>query len=692
MDETRRRNLERLLRPDCVAFVGGEAAAFAAARCAELGYQGDIWLVNPRHREIEGRRCHPSVRDLPRAPDATFVAVPAATTIEVVAELAALGAGAAVCHASGFSEVGAAGRALEADLVNAAGALALVGPNCLGVFNNLDRVCLGLGGSPPPGLGRGPAVISQSGTIPTIMDWNRRSLEFAFVASIGNSPVIHASDLIEVLADDPRITAIAVHVEAIADTPAFVRAAEAARVRDVPVVVLKTGRTVPGAVLAQSHTGALIGDDAVYDALFERAGVMRVDSVAHLVEALKLFTVSAAPTGPRLAVFMPSGAEASMCADLIHDSVLELPPPNPAQAERLREQLPGFANVSNPLDYHNHIWGNREAQSRVMHTLVREGYDLAVLVIDFPNDAIESTEWDVAIDALLDVHARVDVPMVVISCMPEGLPEPVRRKLMEAHIAPLQGLEDALHVIALALVQRRRRWALSAIGGASAPLVPAKSTSARQLQDEWESKKLLAEHGLAAPPGRKVGFEEVAPAACEVGFPVVLKTLSPVFAHKTEVGAVALSLVDEGEALAAARDMQERLGAKTFLVERMMSSPVAELIVGVKSEPPLGIALVLGAGGELVELIEERALLLLPVEREDVRRALMGLRTWRLLEGFRGRPPGDTEAVIDAVMAVAGAAEALVDSVAEIDVNPLLVMPRGEGAVAGDALVTRFEA
>ena len=144
--------------------------------------------------------------------------------------------------------------------------------------------------------------------------------------------------------------------------------------------------------------------------------------------------------------------------------------------------------------------------------------------------------------------------------------------------------------------------------------------------------------------------------------------------------------------MAAARDMQERLGAKTFLVERMMSSPVAELIVGVKSEPPLGIALVLGAGGELVELIEERALLLLPVEREDVRRALMGLRTWRLLEGFRGRPPGDTEAVIDAVMAVAGAAEALVDSVAEIDVNPLLVMPRGEGAVAGDALVTRFEA
>ena len=692
MDETRRRNLERLLRPACVAFVGGAAAAFAAGRCAELGYQGDIWLVNPRHREIEGRRCYPSVRDLPRAPDATFVAVPAATTIEVVAELAALGAGAAVCHASGFSEVGAAGRALEEELVNAAGALALVGPNCLGVFNNLDRVCLGLGGSPPPGLGRGPAVISQSGTIPTIMDWNRRSLEFAFVASIGNSPVIHASDLIEVLADDPRITAIAVHVEAIADTPAFVRAAEVARERDVPVVVLKTGRTVPGAVLAQSHTGALVGDDAVYDALFERAGVMRVDSVARLVEALKLFTVSAAPTGPRLAVFMPSGAEASMCADLIHDSVLELPPPNPTQAERLREQLPVFANVSNPLDYHNHIWGNREAQSRVMHTLVREGYDLAVLVIDFPNDAIEPTEWDVAIDALLDVHARVDIPMVVVSCMPEGLPEPVRRKLMEADIAPLQGLEDALHVIALALVQRRRQRALSAIGGASAPLVPAKSTSARQLQDEWESKKLLAEHGLAAPPGRKVGREGLVRAARDVGFPVVLKTLSPVFAHKTEVGAVALSLIDESEALAAARDMQERLGAKTFLVERMMSSPVAELIVGVKSEPPLGIALVLGAGGELVELIEERALLLLPVEREEVRRALMALRTWRLLEGFRGRPPGDTEAVIDAVMAVARAAEALVDSVAEIDVNPLLVMPRGEGAVAGDALVTRFEA
>ena len=326
-----------------------------------------------------------------------------------------------------------------------------------------------------------------------------------------------------------------------------------------------------------------------------------------------------------------------------------------------------------------------------MHTLAREGYDLALLVIDYPNDAFEPTDWDVAIDALLDVHARIDVPMVVVSCMPEGLPEPVRRKLMKARIAPLQGLEDALHVIASALVWQRRRRALSATGGASAPLVPAKSASARELQDEWESKRLLAEHGLVVPPGRKVGLEGVARAAREVGFPVALKTLSPVFPHKSEVGALALSLVDESEALAAARDMQERLGAKTFLVERMMSSPVAELIVGVKSEPPLGIALVLGAGGELVELIEERALLLLPVEREDVRRALMGLRTWRLLEGFRGRPPGDTEAVIDAVMAVAGAAEALVDRVAEIDVNPLLVMPRGEGAVAGDALVTRFK-
>lgn len=688
-------NLRRLMSPRHVAFIGGSVLSYPLGVCEQIGYRGEIWAVNPHHDEIAGHRCFASIADLPEAPDAVFLALRRELSVDAVRELAARGVGGCVCYAAGFAEVGEDGAALQAQLVEAAGDMALVGPNCYGILNYLDGVALWASPAGGESVERGVALVSQSGNISLNLTMTERSIPLAYVISVGNQAALGPGDFIAPLVDDPRVTAIGLYIEGLDDVPAFSRAAEYALAKGKPIVAIKVGRSEIASRLALTHTSSLAGSDELYDALFERLGVVRVKSLPALMETLKLFSVSEPLPGRRLGVLTCSGGDAALVADLAQDLGLALPDLSPEQADALREQLPLYAAIANPLDYNTSIWGHVEAMGECFTTLMADHFETTVLVLDYARPGLDGIEeWDACIEAMIRARKATGKAAAVVSTFPELLPLSARETLIAGGIVPLQGLEVGMEAIAGAAwydAFRTANVARAAAGKLGLPSSPPAGQEATTL-DEAVSKERLAAFGLAVPPSRAVAAEEAPDAAAEIGFPVAVKALDAALTHKSDSGAVALNLADDRAVAGAVAQIQESLAGNglapdRFLVERMVPGAVAELIVGIKQDPQFGLALILGAGGVLVNLIEDSRALLLPTDRVQVAAALDSLKAARLLAGYRGKPAGDRDAVIDAVMSVAGFAEAMRGSLLELDVNPLLVLPEGQGAVAADALI-----
>jgi acetyl-CoA synthetase len=674
--------LARLLSPRSIAVVGGREAAEVVRQCEKIGFAGPIWPVNPRRSDVAGRPAFASVEALPEAPDAAFVAVPREATVEAVAALAQRGAGGAVCYASGFAEVGPEGAALQARLVEAAGDMAMLGPNCYGMINALDGAALWPDQHGMTPLERGVAIVTQSGNIGLNLTMQARSLPLAILATVGNKARHDMGDFVEALASDPRISAIGLHVEGLTDVAGFARAARAALDRRVPVVVLKTGRSEVGAALTLSHTSSLAGADTLYDALFARAGVARADDLPVFLETLKLLHVHGPVSGRRISSMSCSGGEASLVADLAEAHGLETPALPGADQAKLESLLGPRVPVANPLDYHTYIWADVPASTACFSAMLGAGFDMNLLVLDIPRlDRCDASTWLTTLEAFEAAARNTGAPAGVISSLPETLPESIGRRLLAQGIVPLQGLGDGLAAIALA--------AATGEAGLRPPapdlLASAMPAGAARMLDEPTSKAALAAFGLPAPRGEVVSPPEAVAAARRLGFPVVLKAVSGTLAHKTEAGAVKLSLRDEAAVEAAARDLSSL--SDRLLVEAMQQDVVAELIVGVTRDPTFGPTLTVGAGGVLVELLADASTLLLPATRADVEAALASLKVWRLVEGYRGRPAGDAAAAVEAVIAVASFAQAHAERLLELDVNPLLVLPKGRGAVAVDALV-----
>ncbi len=693
----RQRNLRRMLRPRHVCIVGGSAMEDSIRRCDDTGFTGDIWVVNPKYAEIGGRKCYPSIDALPEAPDATFIAVPREATIEILKQLNAKGAGGAICYAAGYSEVGGEGIGLNAQLIAAAGDLAVVGPNCYGLLNFVDGICLWPTGALGERVESGCALVMQSGNIALNLSRNDRSVPFAYVISSGNQAVLGAADYIEALADDPKVTAIGLYLEGIKDVPTFSRAAAKALSRGKPLVALKAGNSELGAQFAMSHTGSLAGSDKMYDALFDRLGIIRVHSVPQLLETIKLVSTAGLPKGDRLAVFTCSGGECLLTADLCDELNIPLPGFSEDQAADLRSHLPNFATVSNPLDYNTSLWGHEDLLTRCFSTVVSGDFDAGMLVIDYATDGpITEAQCDAAVRALLTACKQHGKMPIVASTLSELLPQRIRAEIIAGHGAPLQGLEEALNAFATVhrFAVRNRNRDLTK-GTLTIPATPEAGKTRRMLS-EVEGKKLLAGFGVSVPESRVVAPVEAAKAASELGFPVVLKVAEPLIAHKTEAGAVAVNLKSAADVEAAMARMTQSAGAylkgekiAKVLVERMVGDVVAELIVGIQRDPQFGLGLVVGAGGILVELVEDAAMLLLPTTAEEVEAAIRKLKIAKLLGGYRGKAAADIPALVKSVMAIAAFAEAHRANLLELDVNPLMV--RADGAVAVDALVVLGE-
>ncbi|WP_409301499.1 acetate--CoA ligase family protein [Pseudomonas sp. KCJK8993] len=694
MSQTLRDNLKRLLAPRHLAFVGGRSMARALKRCAEGGFAGDLWLVNPQHAQIDGVPCVASIDQLPCGPDAVFVATHRELTLDCVAQLAAKGAGGTICYASGFAETGAEGQALQQRLLQAAGDMALLGPNCYGLLDYLHGAALWPVAHGGQQVERGVAVLTQSGNFAYNLSMSDRSLPVAYMASVGNQAQLGIAELMDVLLDEPRVTAIGLHLEGLKNVPGFARAAYKALEKGIPIIALKTGVSPIGAELALSHTSSLSGSDALYDALFQRLGVIRVSGPVSFVETLKAASCGQLPAGPQLMALACSGGDAGLIADYAERNGLELPTLASEQCQALAQVLPGYANLVNPLDFTTAIWGDAQALRQMLDTVLGSAADSAMLVLDYPAEFTgERKECDLLLELFCAALQRHGKRGFVTSAFPELLPAAARERLHALGIPALQGVEDGLAAWGRIAAYQGRRQALLELGEAAlVPLCPEALEGTGQLLDEWQSKQALREFGLRIPEGLLSTPEQALSAAAAVGYPLVLKAVSVELPHKTEAGAVALNLKDPEALGAALRQMRARIAEHApgvafdqVLLEPMAAPPLAELIVGIKREEHFGLALVIGAGGVLVELLKDSRSLLLPTHPAAIRQAVLQLRSAALLQGFRGRPAADLDALVAAIGAVADYACEHAATLLELDVNPLLV--GAGGTVAVDALI-----
>jgi acyl-CoA synthetase (NDP forming) len=694
MSQTIRDNLKRMLAPRHLAFIGGRSMARALKRCADGGYLGEIWLVNPQHDSLEGVPCVRRIAELPCGPDAVFIATNRELTLTCVAELAAKGAGGAICYASGFAETGAEGQALQQQLLKAAGHMALLGPNCYGLLDYLHSSALwpvAHGGKP---VEKGVAVLTQSGNFAYNLSMSDRSLPVAYMASVGNQAQLGIAELMDVLLDEPRVTAIGLHLEGLKNVPGFARAAHKALEKGIPIIALKTGVSQIGAELALSHTSSLSGSDALYDSLFARLGVIRVSGPVSFVETLKAAACGKLPAGNSLIALACSGGDAGLIADYAERNELSLPKLDEGQRDELAQVLPSYANLVNPLDFTTAIWGDGEALNHMLDSALRTEADAAMLVLDYPAEFTgERKECDLLLELFCAALIRHSKTGFVTSAFPELLPAHARERLHTQGVAALQGVEDGLAAWGRIAGYQRNRQALLALGeSVLVPHCPQALEGEGRLLNEWDSKKALRAFGLQTPNGVLSSPDEALSDANALGYPLVLKAVSSQLPHKTEAGAVALNLKD-GAALNAALekmraslvDYAPHVPFDQVLLEPMAKPPLAELIVGIKRENDFGLALVIGAGGILVELLKDSRSLLLPTTDGAIRQALLGLRSAALLQGFRGRQVADLDALVAAIRAVADYACENAGQLLELDVNPLLV--GADGTTAVDALI-----
>ncbi|RST86959.1 CoA-binding protein [Aquibium carbonis] len=732
------RDLARLLRPRSIAVIGGGFfAPNVVKQSLKMNFAGDIWPVHPTRDEVAGVRAYRSLADLPSAPDATFIGVNRNLTIEVVRDLRAMGAGGAICFAAGFKETGAydaEGEGLQAALIEAAGDMPVIGPNCYGLINYADGALLWpdqQGGRRLAPGEKGAAIITQSSNIACNLTMQTRGLPLAFLMTAGNQAQTGLSDMALGLIEDERVSSLGLHIEGFDSVAGFERLAARARELKKPIVAMKVGRSEQARAATISHTASLAGSDAASDAFLKRLGIPRVDTIPAFLETLKLLHAIGPLPGGRLSSMSCSGGEASVMADTVVGRRVHFPALAAAHRARVEAALGPLVAVANPLDYNTYIWGKEDALTAAFSAMVSGGFDLNLLVLDFPRtDRCSDADWWPTVNAFEKALKANGARGAIVASMGENLPESHAEELLRRGIVPVCGIAEAVDAAeAAAMVgaawgrlphdPTNRQSPASAerplhhashgpppplcrggsSGGGGRDLNPPPFTGEGDHEvvegapakrypntqpDEAAAKALLAAAGLPVPAGRRAQTADGAVRAAEaLGFPVAVKALG--LAHKSEAGAVKLNLRDAAAVRTAAQSMA---GLGTGLhVERMVTGGIGELIVGVTRDPLFGPVMTIGSGGVMVELMKDSATLLLPSSREDVEAALRSLKLFPLLDGFRGRPKADVGAAVAAILGIADFALSHANGLEELEVNPLIVCAEGHGAWVADALM-----
>ncbi len=668
--------ISRLLAPRSVAVIGASADATKTSGrpifyLRKHGFTGDIYPVNPRVESIDGLRCYPDIQSLPRAPDVALVLLSAARAHLAVAELAAIGTPAAIVVASGYSETGADGARRQAELVAAAGSMRLLGPNTIGLVNVTDRIPLSVSGALemdqfPEGV---IGVVSQSGGIlgSLLSRAAARGLGLSKLISTSNEADLDLADLVDYFADDPSTRVIALYIESIRNPDRFRAAALKAHTMGKPVVAFKIGRSEAGAKAAVSHTGALAGSDRMYDALFNQLGVIRAHAFADLLDIPAALATRRTLRGKRIAILTSTGGAGTLVADSLGIAGFETPPPDAATAARLRALQPGdhAALDRNPIDVTLAGLQPDVLRGAIAAVLESPTYDALTIIVgssgvanpELMAGAVQASlpGSDKPVLAYISPHA----PQAAALLTAYGVP---------AFTAP-ESCASALSAMSSSAISSSTMS--SSTMWRATPATPKALAAPADLPigslDEVQAKALFAHFGI--PSARELivtNAAEAERAARELGGRVALKILSREITHKSDVGGVAIDLTPDtiGARLATmATDVATKTGTQPrhYLVQEMISGGT-ELILGFHRDP-LGRAILLGFGGVTAELFQDTALCLLPahggLSREAARALAQDLKAWPLLDGFRGRPKADVEALVSAIVAFSEMAAAL---------------------------------
>jgi acyl-CoA synthetase (NDP forming) len=713
--ERGRQGVAALTGPRNVVLVGasdraGSWAARVYANLTRYEFPGPIYLLNPNRSEIWGRKCYADLGALPEPPDHLAVLVPAPAVNAVLREAAAHGARSATVFSAGFGEAGDAeglARRRELEAIVAATGLAVSGPNCMGNVCGASRLVT-LTDHRPLVVGAGPvALVGQSGGVmiftQTVLQ--ERGHHAGHVITSGNEIGLGVADYIAFFASDPATRIILCYIEAVAQAEKFIAACRLAAAAGKPVIVHKLGRSEAGKQAAMAHTGSLAGSAEVFDAVAGEQGVIRVDTLDDAVEMVELMRHTGAPQGRRLGAITLSGAYRGLLLDAAERNRLAFPALAPATDTRLRVLLSVGSLVGNPLDGGFGVLSSAETYLACVEAMDRDpNIDLLLLQEELPRTAgAERTE--AYLRAVEDYAAtRARLPIAFVSVLSHGQSDYSRAlRAGLPHLSFLNEADKALRVIDRA-VRRGELWRdrAPAIADAAPPDAAALArlrTAAREAAgplalSETPSKELLRLYGIAAPPERLATSPEAAVRAADaIGYPVVLKAVSPAVQHKSDVGGVALGLGDGAAVTAAWERIVAGLDAhglaatlEGMLVCRQIMGGV-ELALGLHRDPEMGLVVMAGAGGVLLELMRDIAFARPPVTAERARALIAGTRAARLLAGWRGAPACDVEAVVAALVALGRIAVDLGDIVRSVDLNPFVALPQGAGGLALDALV-----
>ena len=687
--------LRAALEPRSIAIVGAsdnphKVGGRPILYMKRYGFRGAIYPINPGRAEVQGLKAYAAIGELPEAPDLAVIAVAGEEAVRAVEDCARRGVKVAVVMTSGFGEIGAEGKAAQERMAASARAagMRLVGPNCQGLANfatgavaNFSTIFHEMEARDGP-----VAIVSQSGACSQAIYIlaRQRGLDVRHVHATGNEADVTVADLAAEIVKEEDVRLILLYMEAIQRPEVLAQAAEFARLRDLPIVAVKAGRTESGVKAASSHTGALASEDRVIDAFFAKHAIWRAADPQELVAAGQLYLHGGRPKGRRFVALSNSGASCVMAADAAEELGLELPEPGAAAKARLKEVLPAFATPANPLDVTGALLTNSGLFGAALTILGEEdACDLLMLAIpvagagyDVPRFARDTAQFSTRYGRSVAVAA----PQAEVRAEFEKLGLPVFAREREAMLALRQLAGHS------ALLRGKP-------APARARAVPPLPAGTERFLNEFESLAMLAQAGIAVVEHRLCRDEAEARAAWRIlGPKVVAKACSSGVPHKTEQGLVRLGLQSEDEVVRAFCDFKPRLPAPDGVLVARQVEGRRELALGARLDPLFGPVVMIGDGGIYLEALKDFRLLLPPFGEDDALRALQELRVAPLLESLRGKPALDQSAVARMAVALGDAMLGWGGKVASVDVNPVMVFEAGLGALAVDALIERAAA
>lgn len=695
-------DISKLLRPRAVAVVGAsEKSGFGGDTCRNiLENQADtshVYPVNPKKETVFGKKCYPTLADLPEEIDLVILCTSQKTIVDFLKQAKAKGAGAAVVYASGYSEVGTAeGKAFEKELVDAAKALDMVvmGPNCAGYINFGDDIFSFAFIGDYKGKKGNIGFVSQSGQFCIDM-MKSAEMKYSFAISAGNSAMVQMEDYLNFLIDDSNTKVIALYLEGVKNPHKFEACLQKAMEKKKPVVILKAGRSPKGQATAASHTGSMAGSDKTYDAVFEKFGVIRADDMQDLRSTASLLaTLRVLPKKPAFSAMCLSGGETAVSADTGFLHGIEYPDFSEVTLKKLNDMLPDFATPRNPLDMTAALCYDADAFASGITTVMSDpSIEMGLVGLTISDKVMVSN--DIMFEGIRRAFEQIpDKPLAVMSFMEAARNKELVERFQNAGIPVLpttkygfRALQHLQDFISHDTIKREARLAIP----------EAHSANTRALS-EYESKKLLADNGVPVDLGYIAKTKaEVKEYAEKIGYPLVMKVESNDILHKSDVGGVMLNIKSLEQAEEAydkilANAVQHAPNAKIngILMQKMLKAGT-EMIIGLNSDPQFGPMLLVGMGGVFVEVFKDAALYPVPLNHDEALHMLQSLKSFKLLNGYRGNPPADIEALTDMMVKISDFAYRKKDTLKELDMNPLFVYPKGEGVAIADALAVMYE-